>query len=306
MNWKEYENKVLDYFAVRFPDCKIDRNIRLCGHLSKTPREIDILLTTTIFGCSMQLIIECKNWKSKLDVAEIGTFIDKLNDVGISKGIIISRLGYSEGAYTRARTEVNVQLQVLNFENIPDFFGFWATAYRGHLGAIISAPNGWVVNSDVTPNLLPDMLGFMHPMEFTPEVASRKKHFMYFQIYPIIEGKNLSVTLNNQDIIVKKKYHNSKIKYWNEKIDKGNVTYRQINYAENNYLEFTGAIECDDFFFYCICVAPIDQNPDDLARLKYVMQEINFIKIQGADPTNSHDVWKNFFSKIRKDNNNAK
>jgi hypothetical protein len=305
MTWKEYENKVLDYFTARFPGCRIDRNIELPGRLSKTPREIDILLTTTVFGCSMQLVIECKNWNSKLDVADIGTFIDKLNDVGISKGIIISKLGYSEGAYNRARTEVNVQLQVLNFENIPNFYGFWANAYRGHLGAIISAPNGWVVNSDLTPDLLPDMLGFLHPMEFTPRIASAKKHFMYFQIYPIVDNKDLKTTLKEQDEIVKSKFPKSKFKYWDERIENGNVTYRQIDYVEENYVEFTGAVECDDFFFYCVCMVPIDHNPDDLARLRYVMNELRLIKIQGVDPTNSHDVWQRFFSKIKKDENNA-
>ena len=90
-----------------------------------------------------------------------------------------------------------MQLQVLNFENMPNFYGFWANAYRGHLGAIISAPNGWVVNSDLSPDLLPDMLGFLHPMEFTPRVASSKKHFMYFQIYPIIDNKDLKTTKNH-------------------------------------------------------------------------------------------------------------
>lgn len=305
MTWKEYENKVLDYFTARFPDCKIDRNIELPGRLSKTPREIDILLTATVFGCSMQLVIECKNWNSKLDVADIGTFIDKLNDVGISKGIIISKLGYSEGAYNRARTEVNVQLQVLDFENMPGFYGFWANAYRGHLGAIISAPNGWVVNNDVPSDLLLDMLGFMHPMEFTPRIASEKKHFMYFQIYPILEGNNLKITLEEQDEIIKNKFPKSKINYLEEKIESGNVTYRQINYIEDNYVEFTGAVECDDFFFYCVCTAPIDHNPDDLARLKYVMDKLHLVKIQGVDPTNSRDVWKMFFNKIRKDESNA-
>lgn len=296
MNWKEYENKVLEYFSVRFPGCLIDRNIELPGRLSKISREIDILLTTTIFGCSMQLVIECKNWNSKLDVADIGTFIDKLNDVGISKGIIISKLGYSEGAYNRARTEVNLQLQVLNFENIPNFYGFWAHAYRGHLGAIISAPNGWVVNSDLTTDLQLDMLGFLHPMEFTPRIACEKKHFMYFQIYPIIENKDLMTTLKMQDEIVKVNHPKSKIEYWNERINNGNVTYRKIDYIEDCYVEFTGAIECDDFFFYCVCIVPIDHNPDDLARIRYVMDELRMIKILGVDPTNSHDVWKGIFN----------
>lgn len=297
MNWKEYEKKVLDYFTTRFPDCKIDKNVKLQGNRSKTPREIDILLTTTVFGCAMQLVIECKNWNTKLDVADIGAFIDKLNDVGISKGIMISKLGYSEGAYQRARSEINVQLQVLNFENIPDFYGFWANAYRGNLGAIISAPNGWVVNNQIPPEKQIDMLGFMHPMEFSPQKASLKRHFMYFQIFPIIEEKNLIETLKDQDKIVSQNDPNSEISYWEEKIEKGKVNYRKIVYKQDDYVEFTGAVEADDFFFYCVCAAPSDYNPDDLARLKYVMHELHLMKIDGVDPTNSHEAWKKLMNK---------
>jgi len=297
MNWKEYENKVLDYFTTRFPDSKVDKNIKLPGSRSKTPREIDILLTTTVFGCAMQLVIECKNWNSKLDVADIGTFIDKLNDVGISKGIMISKLGYSEGAYQRARSEINVQLQVLNFENIPEFYGFWANAYRGNLGAIISAPNGWVVNNQISPGKQIDMLGFMHPMEFSPQKAILKRHFMYFQIFPIIEEKNLRETLKDQDKIVSQNDSKSEISYWEERIGKGKVTYRKIVYKQDDYVEFTGAVEADDFFFYCVCAAPPDNNPDDVARLKYVMNELHLIKIDGVDPTNSHEAWKKLMNK---------
>lgn len=297
MNWKEYENKVLEYFTERFPNCKIGKNIKLSGNRSQTLREIDILLTTTVFGCSMDLVIECKNWNSKLDVSDIGTFIDKLNDIGISKGIMISKLGYSEGAYKRARSEVNVQLQVLNFENIPEFYGFWANSYRGNLGAIISAPNGWVVNNDIPHERRIDMLGFMHPMEFKPEVASKKRHFMYFQIFPIINGKDLEDTLKEQDEIVKSNDPNSKIKYWKEEIENGIVSYRQIDYKKDNYVEFTGAVEADDFFFYCVCATPPDYNPDDLARLKYVMNKLHLIKIDGVDPTDSHEAWKKLLEK---------
>jgi len=88
MNWKEYDNKVLEYFTAKFPDCKIDHIIKLLRRLTSKPREIDILLSSTVFGNSMQLVIECKNRNTKLDVADIGTFIDKLDDIGISKEIM--------------------------------------------------------------------------------------------------------------------------------------------------------------------------------------------------------------------------
>jgi hypothetical protein len=302
MNWKEYENKVLDYFSSKFPDCKINQNIKLIGKLSNTPREIDILLTTTVFGCSMQLVIECKNWNSKLDVADIGSFIDKLKDIGIYKGIIISKLGYTDGAYKRARTEVYVQLQVLNFENIPEFYGFWAVPYKGKFGAALSAPNGWVINNKVPNKYRGKTLCFLHPMEYTTEEANRKKHLMYFQIN---FGCKLIDTLNYQDREVKKTYPKSVIEYWTENSSKRIITYRKIHYVEENYFEFTGAIEKEEFYVYCVCSVPNDYNSDDLARLNYVMNEIQLIKMENVDPTNSDDAWENLIKIKNKNNNNA-
>lgn len=296
MTWKEYENKVLEYFTAKHPNHKIGRNIKLKGRLSKTPREIDILLSTVVFGCSLEIAIECKNWNTKLDVADIGAFIDKLHDVGISKGIIISKKGYSEAAYNRARTEVNVQLQVLDFENIPKIHGFWGYTYRGNLGALLSAPNGWIINNDVPENMRIDMLCFFHPMEYTFEVAAKKKHLMWFQIFPIIEDLNLTKTLKNQDERVKINYPNSKIKYWKEGLNGGTVLYRQIDYIKENYTEFTAGVESEDFFAYCICIMPSDYNSDDIARIKYVIQEMHLLKLNGVDPTNSHKDWKEFFN----------
>jgi len=296
MNWKEYETKVLDYFTNRFPDSKIERNIKLPGRLSKTTRELDILLTDTVFGCSMELVIECKNWRSKLDVADVGAFIDKLKDIGISKGIIISRHGYSESAHNRARAEINLQLQVLDFDNMPSFYGFWGLPYRGDCGAVVSAPNGWVVNNNVPEHRRLDELCYLHPFEYQLHVAFEKKHIMSFQLYPIIDGNGLSEEFKYQDSKVKVKYPKSNIKYWEEKTQKGIITFRQIDYIELDYTEFTGGVEFFDFFAFCICVVPNDHNLNDLARLKYVLLNLHLIKFKNIDPTNSHVVWSRLFN----------
>jgi hypothetical protein len=292
MTWREYEVKITEYFQYRHPTALITRNIKLPGRLSNIPREIDILVESQVFGHAIQIAIECKNWTSKLDVADIGTFIDKLNDVGISKGIIISKLGYSEGARERAKKELEVQLQVLDFEKLPEYYGFWGNPYRGNVGAIISAPNGWVVNANVPKQLLIDMLCFLHPFEFDPLEARQRRQYMYFQIWPVLNDHNLDKSFEEQDKIVKQNDPEAAIDYWMEKVERGQVKYRKIKYAKNNYTEFTGGVQADDFFAYCVYEVNNDFLPDDLARFRYIMGELHLIKIQGVDPTNSHESWK--------------
>lgn len=298
MDWKKYEKNVLDYFQSRFPYALIRKNVKLKGRLSGIKREIDILIESQIFGCSIQIAIECKNWKSKLDVSDVGAFIDKLKDVGISKGVMISKLGYSSGAYQRAKSEIELQLQVLDFENMPDFYGFWGNPYRGNFGALISAPNGWVVNSKIPDELRMNLLCFLHPFELSPEKSMGNKQFMYFQIFPVIGEDDLHKAFEDQDKIVLKKDKKAKINYWKEQVGngrEGTIKYRQIDYYNDDYTEFTGGVTTDDFFAYCVYSVSKDFMPDDLARLKYVMSELYLVKIDGIDPTEAHKYWEEIF-----------
>jgi Restriction endonuclease. len=248
MNWKEYENRVLEYFKTRFPEALITKNAQLPGKLSGTFRDIDILVESQVFGHALQIAIECKNWNSKLDVADVGSFIDKLNDVGITKGVIISKLGYSDSAHQRA---------------------------------------------------LKDMLCFIHPFEYSATEAQKKRQFMYFQIYPILEGHNLEKSFHAQDLIIKQKYSTAEIEYWDERTAGGKVTYRKIQSATQGYAEFTAGVETNDFFVYCVYTVPIEFLPDDLARLRYVMAKLRLIKLSGVDPTDSHKSWQGLFDKIK-------
>lgn len=294
-SWQEYEQRVLNYFQNRFLDGKIEKNVKLFGRLSETDREIDILLSTTVFGCSMQLAIECKDWSKKLDVADIDSFIGKLNDVGISKGIIISKKGYSESAYVRVRKEIGIQLQVLDFENLPLFHNFWANPYRGNVGAIVYAPNGWLVNIVKPSNFGGDALCMLAPFEFDTNEAYSRKQLMYFNINSILNGPDLTKLFVEQDEVVMKKWPKSKIKHWEEKYIKGGtIKYRLIQYPERGFSEFTGGLECDDFFAYCVSIVPTDYKPDDLARLQFVMNELILVKLPDVDPDNSHDAWTHF------------
>lgn len=299
MNWKEYEKKVLDYFKSRFPNANISRNVLIEGKLSKTNREIDILIESHILGVSITIAVECKNWNSKLDVSHVGTFIDKLKDVGITKGVMISKLGYSESAHNRAKSELELQLQVLDFENIPDHYGFWGNPYRGNLGAIISAPNGWVVDTKIDAQSRLNLLCYLHPFEFNTQQAINKKQLMYFQVFPILGDLDLFKTLEEQDRNVKINDPNSRISYWKENIGngrQGTVQYRKIEYNNHQYTEFTAGVTTDDFFAYCVYSVDNDFIPDDLARLKYVISETHLIRLENVDPTNSDEAWKAFFN----------
>ncbi len=298
MHWSEYESKVLDYFKAKFNMENIQKNIKLPGKLSGTLREIDVLVETQVADLHISIAIECKNWQTKLDVADIGSFIDKLNDIGISKGVMISKNGYTEAAYKRAYSENDIQLFVLDFENLNQFQGFWANPYDGDCGALISAPSGWVIDS----NLLEIGLQFlgnctMYPMNMSLPEALIKKEFAYFTIRN--KPKDIKTVFDEQNNEVLRKDNDAKIKTWEEQLQIGKVLMREIYYSLYDYTEYTAGVDTERFHAYFIFNTKDIISKITLAKLKYVMNETHFIVLDGIDKNNPHKYWKNL-SKILK------
>lgn len=103
------KKKLLESIAAELhtlPGVKVERNKWLPSLRNpKHRREIDVLLTVKPLGYQMRLAIECKNLAKPVEAEDIGSFIDKLEQVGIpSQGsIYVSASGYRSGAVTRAQ-----------------------------------------------------------------------------------------------------------------------------------------------------------------------------------------------------------
>ncbi len=85
---------------------QIERNVFLpTQDSSGRTREFDVMLTSEVAGYPVRLVIECKNERKLVSVAEIDKFIGKMNDVGIptQQGIFVSVSGYTSDATLRAQ-----------------------------------------------------------------------------------------------------------------------------------------------------------------------------------------------------------
>lgn len=68
---------------------KIERNVPVVGN-DGASHEIDILYSYEYFGVNYRVAIECKNWKSPINVSELRNFSYKLEHIGNINGIFIS------------------------------------------------------------------------------------------------------------------------------------------------------------------------------------------------------------------------
>jgi hypothetical protein len=85
----------------------VEKNVELPAKHSPRgrTREIDVLLTSEVAGYTVRIPIACRNESTKVEVGDIGEFVDLLNDVGIApqQGIFVSVKGFRKGALERAK-----------------------------------------------------------------------------------------------------------------------------------------------------------------------------------------------------------
>jgi hypothetical protein len=109
--WKEFENFIthLESLLNKNPSASIKKNTYL-NTSNGSRRQIDILLTHNIDRHEFKTVIECKDWKRKVDVDVIESFASKLNAVGAQRGIIVSKTGFTSGSIKESKSYKNITL----------------------------------------------------------------------------------------------------------------------------------------------------------------------------------------------------
>ena len=184
LNWKDYEIYITRHFQKLFPEASIQHNVRRLGLLSKTERQIDILIEGTIAGFALTIIVDCKYFGQKVDVKEVDSFLGYLHDLKASKGVLITNNGYTEAAYNRAMYDTrDVELRIIDFKDLDKYQGFIAIPYFGKHGAIIPAPDGWVVDSRPNSSIRKmgrGQLAALYPAGLSAGEAFHSEGFIYF------------------------------------------------------------------------------------------------------------------------------
>ena len=84
------------------PKAEVLHNVKLDGRLSKTKRQIDVLVRERIGQYEIQIIIDCKDYNKPVDVKGVEEFDGLLRDVGAQKGVLVCPKGFTDTAKTRA------------------------------------------------------------------------------------------------------------------------------------------------------------------------------------------------------------
>ena len=101
--FEEFEQVVRNILADRLreecPDAPLNvfHNRKYKGQ-SGHEHQIDVSAELTLAGCQILILVECKNYKAAIGIDDLLEFAARLRDIGAHKGIVVTTVGYQEGA----------------------------------------------------------------------------------------------------------------------------------------------------------------------------------------------------------------
>src|SRR5258708_38906786 len=100
--WKQFEELAAEIQRELMPDAKIQTNIKRQGRRSETWRQIDILIEFRVGQFDVSIAVDCKDYRVPVDTKDVEAVIAMVDDLGVTKGAIVSASGFSEPAIRRA------------------------------------------------------------------------------------------------------------------------------------------------------------------------------------------------------------
>jgi hypothetical protein len=101
--WREFEDLAAS-IQKQFvgADATVTTNDHIRGRRTGDLRQIDITIRQRVGQFEMLVVIDCKDYKTPVDVKDVEAFIGLLEDVAGNKGVIIAARGFTSGAKKRA------------------------------------------------------------------------------------------------------------------------------------------------------------------------------------------------------------
>ncbi|WP_108126185.1 restriction endonuclease [Saccharospirillum mangrovi] len=274
MDWREYEIYITKHFQNLFPGTSIQHDVKREGYISKTQRQIDILIEGSIAGFELRIIVDCKYFNKKVDVKDVESFISFLLDLKASKGVLITNNGYSEAAYNRATYDTqDIELRIISFDDLDDFQGFMAIPYSLSECALVTAPDGWVVDASGRG---PSPAVF-YPAGLSQQEAFEREGFISLSFsHKNKEWPDLATLLDKQKLAAEQHYQQLKMEYIDTiKREDCTVVMRVIEAPlMGNSIDYTIFLDFKESVIFMTLITYKDKEDRYVKKLEWIAQKL--------------------------------
>jgi hypothetical protein len=257
--------------------------------MSRTKRQIDILIEDRIAGFDLKVIVDCKYFNKKVDVKEVESFLSFLQDLKASKGVLITNEGYTKAAHNRATYDTqDIELRIIDFADLDAFQGFIAIPYSGSHCAIVTAPDGWVVDASRDG----PYLASFYPAGLTSKEAFLKEGFAYLLISKKDKSwPDLPHMLSLQKEKAESHYKKPRIEYLNSiKREDCGTLLRVLDAQETpDTNEYTIFLDYPGVIIFITLLTPILKEDEYCKKLEWIAEKLikgNVILGKDGQPSN--------------------
>lgn len=253
MDWREYEKTITEELQLRYPEYQITWNVQLIGNLSGVKRQVDILIEAKIGGNKFLTVVDAKMYNKPIDVKDVEEFLGFVKDVGAHRGLMVTTIGYSVAALKRAHHDVaDIELDVMSLDEFKAFQAPLGIPFSGSKAIILPAPFGWVIDNKSASQFT----AVLYQRGKTFDEAAKSYEWAYFQFWhKELHGKQFNVDdlMEKQDSYLHQENQNTEISYINPPDSiKYPARIRLAKRPNHPALEFTGAVEFEDFIFFIV------------------------------------------------------
>lgn len=98
-SWKDYQEQAAAFF--RGLDLAASTNERIVG--VRGSHDVDVAVRSETAGIKQLWIVECKQWKKRVNKLHVAALAEIVRDTGADRGVLLSETGFQAGAVRMAR-----------------------------------------------------------------------------------------------------------------------------------------------------------------------------------------------------------
>jgi hypothetical protein len=100
----EFEKAVLEFVKALDPQAEVLFNHKVPDRDTGTSRQCDVWINAKFGGhWPLSILVSCKDHNTKLDINDIGTFLEEKRSTGAGYGVIYSKAGFTKPAIEKAK-----------------------------------------------------------------------------------------------------------------------------------------------------------------------------------------------------------
>lgn len=274
-DWKKYENEVYEECCRIYGEENVERNVTRVGIYSHASRQLDVLVHTS----EGDVVYDAKCYSQRVSIKTVEAMIGMYTDLGVSKFVVVTNIGYSKAALRRAHMGTEkVEADVMNIGELSRFQGYGALPYAGRNGVVLSSPFGWVIDGQISVHH--GMPAVLYARGLSYDDVYTEKEFAYVEFWDKEDEINTVQQLmahHREECIEGDENGEWKI------LEESPFHIARYTHSATTVVEYFGYKEFDNFIFYVVLLCEEEKWGRNRQKMVYLLERALPLNVRHLD-----------------------